>query len=372
MTTIKKVLLAMLLVSITSFTIFANGTTEKESASTPTMNANGEVNEDSLPVIRVAVMPMFNGSTVNYIVKNKLDIKNGFKIEQIMFTSGAPMNEALSTDSYDVAATGGAYIYGIGVYNAKVIGVYADESSGNQIWVRKDDPLTTVKGSNPDYPNLIGSPETLKGKTILQTTGTTMQYVAVTYTKTIGLPLEDVKMVNMDMPTAYQAFVSGRGDLAALGAPWCYKPELADIATQVCDLPDFDAGVLAYLMMPSKKYKDPEKKALAVKLLTVMLEVNDIFQADHQEMIDAVYGWYQDSGNNTSKADVTTQCKYVKYPPTDVLKNMEFGKTEKEYAMFLIDNNKLQPSNLTNIEKNIDDESFQTALKAAIEYKNKN
>ena len=50
-----------------------------------------------------------------------------------------------------------------------LIGIANDESWVNAVTVRPDNPALKVKGWNPEYPNLLGSPETVKGKTFLYT-----------------------------------------------------------------------------------------------------------------------------------------------------------------------------------------------------------
>jgi len=360
---ISLLLVASMCVSLLVGCGSSTSTQVKETDAASQQAATTEAAE--LPVLRVAYMSMFNGTEINYIIKNGLDIKNGFKIEPIQFTSGAPINEALSTDSFDVAATGGAYLFGITNFDAKVIGIYADESAGSEVWVKSDSDIAKVKGYNKDYPTVLGDPDTVKGCTILQTTGTTQQYMAVTWLKSLGLGSDDVEMVNMDPPTVYQAFASGRGDAAALAAPYCYKADPKTM-TMACQLTDFGKGVYAYLMMPSSKYKDADKKELSLKLLKVMWQVGSIFKDDHNAMIEAVNSYYEECGNATTKDDVIAQCEGSFFFTAEDLKDMEFGKMELEYANFMVDEKKLEADKIDIMKGNIDVAAFETTLKEAL------
>mgnify|MGYP002231110686 CR=1 FL=1 len=54
------------------------------------------------------------------------------------------------------------------------------------------------EGWNPEYPNLLGSPETVKGKTFLYTQSSSQHFGMSEYLKALGLTEKDVVMQNMD------------------------------------------------------------------------------------------------------------------------------------------------------------------------------
>ena len=53
-------------------------------------------------------------------------------------------------------------------YNTYVIANADEEFLINRVLVRPDSPIAKVKGWNKDYPEVLGSPETVKGKTFLR------------------------------------------------------------------------------------------------------------------------------------------------------------------------------------------------------------
>jgi len=337
-------------------------TTGKNSGSSETSKIEeSKDTEKDLPVIRVAVMPFFNGATMGYIVDNELDVKNGFKAELVMFSSGAPMNEALSTNSFDVAATGGAYIFGIASFGAKLIGPYENSSGGNELWIKKDLPAASVKGFNPNFPDVLGNPDTVKGLTVLQTTGTTGQYVAVKWLEALGLTDKDVDTVHMDFATVYQAFKSDRGDAAALVSPYCFMTD--ETMVKAADLEQLGLSMHSYLMMPSRAYDNQEMLSNTIKLLKVMYEVGDEFESDHEKYVAAVTKWYADNGNTASEDEIRGECDLKSFLSTGQAKAIEFGKTELAYAEFMASQDKITAEGLKDVENNISIDSFKEALK---------
>lgn len=327
----------------------------------PAKTEEPAVKPEDLPVIRVAVMPFYNGASVGYILDNALDVKNGFKVEPIMFSSGAPMNEALSTDSFDVAATGGAYVFGIASFGAKIIGPYDNSTGGNELWIKKSLKAVEVKGFNPNFPEVLGNPDTVKGLTLLQTTGTTGQYVAVKWLEALGLTDKDVKTVHMDFATVYQAFKSDRGDAAALVSPYCFQTD--DTMVKAADLKQLGLGMYSELMMPAKAYDDQVMRGNVIKLLKVMYQVGDEFKADHEKYVAAVTKWYKDNGSTATDEQIRAECDLKSFVTTEQAKSMEFGKAEISYAEFMASQDKITPDSMDDVKANIATEAFQEALK---------
>ena len=92
-------------------------------------DAKAEASGD-LPVLRVAMMPFITSLPTEYIRKNKLDEKAGFKMDTIMFATGAPMNEALAADLWDVGSMGAAAVTGVANYDMMIIGEVLESTDG--------------------------------------------------------------------------------------------------------------------------------------------------------------------------------------------------------------------------------------------------
>lgn len=74
-------------------------------------------------------------------------------------------------------------------------------------------------GSNPTYPDILGSAETVKGKTLITNLGTTGHVQVQKWLEALGLTEDDIEIVQMDYASGYQAFESGEGDILATIGP---------------------------------------------------------------------------------------------------------------------------------------------------------
>ena len=106
-----------------------------------------------------------------------------------------------------------------------MIAIGNDESYTNGVLVRPDSPIAKVKGWNKDFPDVLGSPETVRGKTFLCTTMSSPHMALSSWLKVLGLTDKDVVIKNMDQPQALGAFENGTGDGVALWAPHLYVGE---------------------------------------------------------------------------------------------------------------------------------------------------
>ena len=82
-----------------------------------------------------------------------------------------------------------------------------------------------MKGWNKDYPEVLGSPETVKGKTFLTTTVSSAHYALSVWLRVLGLTEKDIVLKNMDQAQALSAYEDGIGDGVCLWAPHAYVGE---------------------------------------------------------------------------------------------------------------------------------------------------
>ena len=94
-------------------------------------------------------------------------------------------------------------------YGAYQIGLGNDESITNNVYVRPDSPILKVKGFNKAFPEVYGSPETVKGKTILVTTVSSVHYAMSSWLSVLGLKDSDVVIKQMDEPRAGESTRGG-------------------------------------------------------------------------------------------------------------------------------------------------------------------
>lgn len=315
---------------------------------------------DDLPVLRVAVMPFYISSTIGYIVDNHLDEEAGFKIEMVMFPTGGPMNEAIAPDEYDVATIGGAFVFGVANFNAHVIGSFINGTGGNEIWCKKDLALTSEKGYNPSYPDVLGSPETVKGLTIVQNTGTTTQLAISKWLDVIGVSEEDVNIIHMDFAQGYQAFKSGACDVAGLCSPYCNQT--TDDMVKVADLYTLEQQLYEELTVTDKSMKKAEIAEILPKFLKLMYQVNDELEANPEKKFEAVKKWYNDNGSTATDEEIQKECDLKPFVTTEQAKTINLGDYEAMYAEFMVSVDKLDPSAVEVVRNNCTDEFLKAAL----------
>ena len=155
-----------------------------------------------------------------YAKEKGWDKEAGLDVEIKYFNSGADILNALPSGEWVFAGMGAVpAMLGNLRYDTIIIGNGNDESMTNGVVVRKDSPIAKVKGWNKDYPDVLGSPETVKGKTFLVTTVSSAHYALSSWLNVLGLKDSDVVIKNMDQAQAVGAFENNIGDGVALWAP---------------------------------------------------------------------------------------------------------------------------------------------------------
>ena len=219
----KKKLLALLLAMsmVLALAACGGGSTQE---TTPSTGSGTEENTE-LPVLKVAVMPFLNCLPVQYMIENGLDEANGFKIETVYFANGTAMNEALAADQWEVGTLSAAAVNSLAIYGAYCIADIGHSEGGLYTLVSADSPIAQVQGSNPSYPDVYGDADSVRGAVIATQTGTISHLNVNKWLEVLGLTPDDVELVSMDYPSAYQALKTGNCDVAALNPPTSYTAE---------------------------------------------------------------------------------------------------------------------------------------------------
>ena len=313
-------------------------------------------------IIRVAVMPQQLSLPLYYISQKGWDVENGFKLELTTFQSGAPMNEALGANLWDVATIGAAGVLSCSVYDAVHIMSHEDSSAGLDFMVRADSKTAKVKGFLPEYPDMYGSPETIKGSTIILPIGSGHQLLLDTYLKAMGLTESDIKMVNMDHPSGYQAFISGQGDFSATAYPttddYTKKGYVSAVSMTSAKCPYYDN-----LVVNRKFYDNPANEKVLVALLTQMLRCADEFK-DSDKLLDAMIGWYKTNGQEVTPENVRDQVLKRPFFTVDDFRNSDTTASFKRMAEFFASTKQITQDDLTKVFNNIRPELLQKAIAA--------
>jgi NitT/TauT family transport system substrate-binding protein len=315
--------------------------------------------ELGLKKIRVAVMPFFLSTPVNYIKEQGLDKAAGLDMEVVMFSNGAAMNEALGANLWDVAPTGGAAIFGVANFQAKFIADFVDGTGGNEIYVRKDSKILNTRGYNQRYPNIYGDPGTVRGATFLQTTGTTAQLNVIKYIKALGLSDTDVKVVHLEFPQVFQGFLAGQGDIASLVSPYVFR-SAENNWVKVADLKSLDTQLFETVIANPRAYQNM-KNELAM-FLNILFKANEALERDPVLKFNEVKKWYQQNGTEVNDEAVRQECDLKSFLTKDAVRQIDYGKYQRDYGEFLVSIQMLNPEQLNTINQNTMRDILDTAL----------
>ena len=165
------------------------------------------------------------GFNIWYAQKMGWDREEGLDIVMHLFTSGPAQMEALPAKQWVLGSTGaGGQLTGIIRYDVYSVAATINEGI-NRLYLRPGHSATQIKGWNPEYPEVYGSPETVRGMKILYTTQTTVHYMIGKWLEVLGLTFDDVTLVNMDQASAVAAFERNIGDAVGLWAPFVLTAE---------------------------------------------------------------------------------------------------------------------------------------------------
>lgn len=161
-----------------------------------------------------------------YAKEKGWDKEEGLDMELLYFESGMSQLEALPAKQWVLGSTGGVpHVLGSLRYGAQMIGLGNNESFLNTVFARAGNSVVKTKGWNKDRPEVMGTPDDVKGKMFLVTTASSAHYAMSTYLQALGLKDSDVVVKQMDQSSIMAAFESGIGDFACLWAPYSYKAE---------------------------------------------------------------------------------------------------------------------------------------------------
>lgn len=344
-------------------------TTEQTAAANTGSDASKEetAGGKELTKLRVAVQPYYNGMQMAYILDKDLGTQYGLELEPILFSNGATANEALAADQWDVTLTGGAFVFGVANYGAKIVGSHINGTGGNELYVRADSPIASVKGYNPTYPDIYGSPETVKGAKIIIATGTTSQQCAVKWLEAIGVNEEDVELVNMDYATGYQAFLSGEADAVVLVSPYCYDAP-AQGWVKAADLVNLHAANYEEIMCTAKAYEQmPDAIASFVALVYM---ANDALEADPALKLEYCMKWYADNANPVEESSAQAECDLKPLVTSQEAAGLELGVYEVDYAEFMVSVDKLDASQVDTVRSCMAQDILNAALEKLAQWTN--
>ena len=362
-----------LIAIVLSFLVFACAlagcSAAPESSSQPAANP-GEGNSatgsgpQELPVLRVAVLDQQTGLAAWYASKMGWDTEAGFKIELQIYSSGAPANEALGAGLWDVGCIGAAAVNSIRAYDAVQIAEYFTPSGDINAFVRAGSDIMNTKGANPDYPEIYGSAEALKGATIIVPVGSGHHICVSKWLAALGLSEADVSIVNMEFAQGYQAFISGEGDVFMCSYPYA-DLLLADGYEKACVMTDLNVPYYDNVIVSADYYTE-EHRAILEGFVELILRAGDHFAADADDYVKLNTEYLSMNGKDTSDAEaIRVSTLKNSFLTTEEAKNHPVGSSLRVIAEFQVEQGSITEADLTKVEGNIVQEIMDAVLARA-------
>lgn len=331
---VKKILLTCLTAVMIMGTLTACGKkTETNEDKAPQTSKNGTDTKEEPQKTYELTVSGINGSinyTPVYIAREKGFFEEaGLKIKEVLFDNGPVQMEALSSNSWDLGATGvGGVLSGAIGYDAVLVGASNSDNGTQTVWVRNDSDMAAAgKGNNTINAEIVGDAESWKGKQVFSPSGNVLQYLLIKTLSGFGLTLEDIEFVAMDSPTANSAFLSGQGDAAVVTGAISFADDKANY-TLASSGNLADTGLMCNFMANKNSYSDPEKYEAMKVFMRVYFETINWMNENPEEAAQLCSDFNQEGGINLSPETATLYLKQDPYYSLEEVYNMMNNKAE--------------------------------------------
>jgi ABC-type nitrate/sulfonate/bicarbonate transport system substrate-binding protein len=270
------------------------------SKSEETTSDGPKLNEDGKMEITLAGLSGGMQTFPFYVAQEKGYFEEqNIEVNVIYFDNGPVQMEALASGSWDVSATGiGGVLTGAIAYDAKVIGTTNSDDGTQYVFARKDSDIVAAgQGNNSIDPRIYGDAESWKGKKILCSAGTVLQYLLI---KTLGgfdLTLDDVEFMAMDTPTTNSAFLQGQGDVCVLTGLPSLNENKKDFV-KISGGTEAKAGLVNNIVASEDALKYKREEVIA--FMTAYLKAIDWIDANKEEAEPMLLAFCDLSGKSTT------------------------------------------------------------------------
>ncbi len=311
--------------------------------------------------IKMGILDGWTGFPVKYVVDNGLDVAGGIKIEYLVFSSGAPANEAMISGDIDCAIIGGgASVPALANLNSKLIMETNNDTIGMSLIARPDLACASVSGAVEGL-EIKGDADSVRGITILTTSGTLQYYATVKYLEAIGLTTDDVKLVSMDANQAYQAFQLGEGDVLTCSNNFSFDL-VKEGNVELASLTSLNCAATAQIVCSNAAFSDPTKFEGLARLCKVMANAYDALNADTDLATENYVNWVHLNGGSITEETARTIMEQKPYYGVEATKTRELGADFlANFVGFYIMTEQIDPEQKEDIEANVRVDVLQAA-----------
>lgn len=312
-------------------------------------------------VLRVGSMPVAVGVPLQYAYDQGWFKDAGLDVEIVMFQTGATVNEAMAAKELDVSVIGTAAVFAMANDVVDWIGEGCI-AGGCGIYARPGSDIIGETGNVPDYPDILGSQETVRGKQFLVPLGTSAEYNVIKYLEKFDLTAADVSIVQMDYGPGLQALLSDQGDALAAGPPFTFQ---AADAGAVCIATYEDATDSALVDgIVARKGVTESRKDDIIKFLEIYYKALDVLAKDESIRFDVSMDYYNNNGISYNDELLNQEISVKKFITTDMIKAPDyvFGKGLRDMAQFYTRDGKVQTEDIPNVIGNMNTSFLDKAL----------
>mgnify|MGYP002624358962 CR=1 FL=1 len=268
------------------------------------------------PVIEVAVVDEHESFVLWYAQKRGWDREAGINLSLNLYHYGQDILRHYGDGEWDVAAIGALpVVMGNHEVRIPVIGYANEEARANMVIVNKGSDIARVRGFNKQYPAVLGSPETVKGRTFFFKAGSGAEYVLTCWLEALGLTSKDVKMVAMYQDQTMSAFRRKKGDGMALWAPLAVEA-LLEGGVKAADLADLGGLSLPLCFAANEAYAKEHPDEVARFLLVYFRAARDLSARPSAELVDEYLEFYDKFCHVKQKRNVALEDLKIRELPT--------------------------------------------------------
>lgn len=340
-----KKILSVILVLVMCMGLMAGCGTEKKET------ADSSAGEEKEPLV-VAVQSFYCSAPVGLIMEKGWAEEYNCPFEIKVFNGGAPINEAMG--EWDVAVTGGAFIYALANYDCKLVAHQIDGTGGNDILARNDSPIWDVIGDKEKMAEVV------KGSTILTNVGTTGHYALVMWLSNLGLKAGDVNLVSQEFANVYSSWLAGEGDFCVMTPPYSHEDWEEKGSKVVTTLEDEGGKLYEATVCTKDAY---ENRYDDVKTFVEMLyRACDELAKDPELAFDTTDQWYKDCGKDLEASVIQAELDTKPFVTSAEAEKMDLSEFATNYGEYYIEQGLIESDKLETITGNCAGDLFKEAL----------
>lgn len=340
--------IAFLLTALLLTACFAGCSTKPAGGQSPS-KSDGNQAAEKKPLV-VAVQSMYASYPMGLILAENMAGEYGLDLDIQVFSSGATINEAMG--EWDIAVTGGAFVYALANYDCKLIAHQLDGTACNDFVCRPGSKWDNAKND----PTALK--EAIKGSNVLCNVGTTGHYAFCLWLESLGMEPEDVNFMSMDFATVYSSWMAGEGDLCVMVAPYVNYDHGG---VTLSSLADVGGHLYEATVCTSDAYKNRYDDVVA--FVQMLYAACDKLAADNELALKTAYDWYVDNGKEMREDEVLAEVAAKPVFTSEYAKTLDLTDFACSYAEYFVSQGLIEEDRVSVVKENCANDILQDAMK---------